>query len=64
MIIATDQYVIRSQNANQIYWEQGVYPDWTALSAYRHFPDGAPGTRPRHRRRTALPRQRRAVALY
>ena len=44
MIISTDQYMIRSRNANDIYWEQGVYPEWTALSAYRHFPDGAPGS--------------------
>jgi mannose-6-phosphate isomerase-like protein (cupin superfamily) len=44
MIISTDQYTIRSQNDNNIYWEQGIYPDWTALSAYRHFPNGIPGT--------------------
>lgn len=44
MIISSDQYMIRSRNANDIYWEQGVYPEWTALSAYRHFPDGAPGS--------------------
>ena len=44
MIIATDQYAIRSANDNNTYWEQGVYPDWTALAAYRHFPAGQPGT--------------------
>lgn len=44
MIISTENYMIRSRNANDIYWEQGVYPAWTALSAYRHFPNGMPGT--------------------
>ena len=44
MIISTDQYMIRSQNDNNIYWEQEIYPDWTTLSAYRHFPNGMPGT--------------------
>ena len=43
MIISTDRYMIRSQNANNLYWQQGVYPDWTALGVYRHFPDGPPG---------------------
>lgn len=44
MVISTSQYMIRSQNANNIYWEQGVYPDWAAISAFRHFPNGMPGT--------------------
>ena len=44
MIISTDRYMIRSQNDNTIYWEQDIYPDWTALRAYRHFPNGMPGT--------------------
>ena len=44
MIISTDQYMIRSKNANLIYWEPGIYPEWTALNCYRHFPNGAPGT--------------------
>ncbi|MCC7261855.1 MAG: cupin domain-containing protein [Candidatus Latescibacteria bacterium] len=38
MIAAAERYVIRSQNANQIYWEQGVYPAWTRLSAFRSIP--------------------------
>ena len=35
MIVAGDRYMIRSQNANQIYWEQGVYPEWVGFSALR-----------------------------
>lgn len=38
MIAADSRYVVRSQNANQIYWEQGVYPAWTRLSAFRSIP--------------------------
>lgn len=44
MIVATDHYEIRDRDANQVYWQQGIYPAWTALSAYRHFPTGMPGT--------------------
>ena len=44
MLLSSGRYMIRSQNANNIYWEQGLYPDWTSVSAYRHFPNGAPGT--------------------
>ncbi len=44
MVIDHPRYVIRSLNSNQTYWEQDVFPDWTALSCYRHFPDGAVGT--------------------
>ena len=44
MIIENQHYMIRSGNSNNIYWEQGVYPDWTALSAFRHFPDQQIGT--------------------
>lgn len=44
MIITTDRYMIRSQGDNLIYWEQGSYPPWAALSCYRHFPGGVPGT--------------------
>jgi mannose-6-phosphate isomerase-like protein (cupin superfamily) len=36
--------MIRSQNGNPIYWEQGEYPDWSRVSGYRHFPNGLPGT--------------------
>lgn len=38
MVVADDRYVIRSQNANRIYWEQGVYPAWTRLSAFQSIP--------------------------
>lgn len=38
MIVAGDRYMIRSQNANQIYWEQGVYPEWVGFSALRSLP--------------------------
>ena len=44
MIITTPHYTIRSLNANQTYWEQDVFPEWTALNCYRHFPDGGVGT--------------------
>ncbi len=44
MIIENQNYMIRSGNSNNIYWEQGIYPDWTALSAFRHFPDQQIGT--------------------
>lgn len=44
MVITTPRYTIRSLNANQTYWEQGVFPEWTALNCYRHFPDGGVGT--------------------
>ena len=44
MIVATDRCEIRSRNDNLTYWEQGIFPEWTALNAYRHFPLGAPGT--------------------
>jgi mannose-6-phosphate isomerase-like protein (cupin superfamily) len=44
MVITTDRFMIRSRSANLTYWEQDVYPDWTALRTYRHFPDGLTGT--------------------
>jgi len=44
MIIDAPRYVIRSLNSNQTYWEQDVFPAWTALNCYRHFPDGGIGT--------------------
>ena len=44
MIIEKQHYMIRSENSNNIYWEQGIYPDWTALNAFRHFPDQQIGT--------------------
>ncbi len=44
MVIDDPRYTIRSLNSNQTYWEQGVFPEWTALNCYRHFPDGVTGT--------------------
>ena len=44
MIIENQNYMIRSGNSNNIYWEQGIYPHWTAVSAFRHFPDQRIGT--------------------
>ncbi len=44
MIITAPHYTIRSLNSNQTYWEQGVFPEWTALNCYRHYPDGGIGT--------------------
>ncbi|MFN8444805.1 MAG: cupin domain-containing protein [Caldilineaceae bacterium] len=39
MIIRNDHYMIVSQNSNQHYWEQDVYPSWTQFTILRHFPD-------------------------
>ena len=39
MIIRHSHYVIFSQNSNNHYWEQDVYPDWTPFAIIRHFPD-------------------------
>ena len=39
MIIRDSHYMICSQNSNQHYWEQDVYPDWTRFTILRHFPD-------------------------
>ncbi|MDE2848801.1 MAG: cupin domain-containing protein [Gemmatimonadota bacterium] len=44
MFIETPRYTIRSLNSNRTYWEQDVFPDWTALNCYRHYPDGGIGT--------------------
>ena len=44
MVIEDARYVIRSLNSNQTYWEQGVFPEWTVLNCYRHYPDGGIGT--------------------
>ncbi len=44
MIITTENFHIRSQNSNAIYWEQGIFPAWTGLNAFRHFPPEAAGT--------------------
>lgn len=38
MIIETSYYMIRSQNDNQVYWEQGMYPEWVRISALRSIP--------------------------
>ena len=43
MVIEETRYMIRSLNSNQSYWEQGVFPEWTALNCYRHYPDGGIG---------------------
>lgn len=39
MIVSSSHYVIRSLNSNDVYWEQDVYPTWTALSCLRPFPN-------------------------
>ena len=44
MIISTERYTLRSKNDNLMYWEQDIYPAWTALNCYQHFPNGASGT--------------------
>ena len=44
MVIDEPHFTILSHDSNQTYWEQDVFPDWTALNCYRHYPDGAIGT--------------------
>lgn len=44
MIAAAERYMIRSQNANQIYWEQGVYPAWVGFRAFRSLPGQKQGS--------------------
>ena len=39
MIIRSNHYIIFSQSSNTHYWEQDVYPDWTAFAIIRHFPE-------------------------
>ena len=39
MIVRGDRYAFFAQSANTHYWEQDVYPDWTAFSIIRHFPE-------------------------
>jgi mannose-6-phosphate isomerase-like protein (cupin superfamily) len=38
MIVRGPDYEIRSGNSNNVYWEQAVYPEWAAISAFRGFP--------------------------
>jgi mannose-6-phosphate isomerase-like protein (cupin superfamily) len=38
MIVRTDGYVIISKNSNNVYWEEGLYPGWTAINVFRDFP--------------------------
>ena len=38
MIAAASHYMIRSQNSNQVYWEQGVYPAWARITAFQSIP--------------------------
>ncbi len=37
MIIQTSSYVIRSDNSNSHYWEQGRYPSWAKISLIRYI---------------------------
>ena len=39
MIIRNNHYWLFSQNSNNHYWEQDVYPAWTAFTIIRHFPE-------------------------
>ena len=40
MIIETDNYMVRSanSNSNDIYWEQDIYPEWSAIRTFIHHP--------------------------
>jgi mannose-6-phosphate isomerase-like protein (cupin superfamily) len=39
MIVSSTHHMIRSLNSNDVYWEQGVYPAWSALNCLRPFPN-------------------------
>jgi mannose-6-phosphate isomerase-like protein (cupin superfamily) len=45
MIVETDSYMVRSasSNSNDIYWEQDLYPAWSAISTFIHHPVGRTG---------------------
>ena len=38
MILRGEHYEIRSRNSNQVYWEQGEFPEWTALNCLQVYP--------------------------
>ena len=44
MVINEPRFMCRSLNSNQTYWEQEIFPDWTSLRCYRHYPEGIVGT--------------------
>ena len=44
MIVGSDKYKAISKNSNNRYWEQGFYPDWTAINAFCGFPNQVKGS--------------------
>ena len=44
VVIEELNFMCRSLNSNNHYWEQGIFPEWTKLNCYRHYPDGEIGT--------------------
>ena len=45
MIIEATNCMVRSanSNSNDIYWAQGVYPEWSAIGTFIHHPDKRTG---------------------
>ena len=43
MIIREGNYSIVSRNSNNVYWEEGLYPDWAAINTFRDYPHEPPG---------------------
>ncbi len=39
MILQAERCEFRSQNSNEVYWEQEVYPAWTRLNCFRPIPN-------------------------
>jgi mannose-6-phosphate isomerase-like protein (cupin superfamily) len=38
VIVAGERYMVISRESNQVYWMEPLYPAWTRLNAFRHFP--------------------------
>ena len=38
MILSNDNYVVYSRNSNTHYWEQGIFPTWTAINTLIWIP--------------------------
>ena len=38
MIVRSTDYVVISKKSNNVYWEEDIYPGWTAMNVFRDFP--------------------------
>lgn len=43
MIVRNSDYVIISKNSNTAYWDEGLYPRWTAFNTFLYFPEEKKG---------------------